>query len=71
MHFSKNKIDLTIQDNGQGFNKATRMNGIGLQSMQERARMIYGQLTITTAPGQGTAIHLMVPLGRSKMKVAG
>jgi signal transduction histidine kinase len=47
------------------------MNGIGLQSMQERARMIYGQLTITTAPSEGTAIYLTVPLGRSKMKVAG
>jgi signal transduction histidine kinase len=39
--------------------------------MQERARMIYGQLTITTAPSEGTAIYLTVPLGRSKMKVAG
>jgi signal transduction histidine kinase/ligand-binding sensor domain-containing protein len=71
LHFSKNKVELTIQDNGQGFNKTPRINGIGLQSMQERARMIDGRLTITTAPGQGTAIHLTVQLGRSKMKVAG
>jgi ligand-binding sensor domain-containing protein/signal transduction histidine kinase len=71
LHFYRSKVDLSIQDNGHGFDKKTRMNGIGLQSMEERARMIDGRLTITTAPGQGTAIHLTVPLGMSKMKAAG
>jgi len=71
LDFSKSKVDLIIRDNGTGFDKATRMNGIGLQSMQERARMINGRLTITTAPGQGTVIHLTVPHRRSKIKVTG
>jgi ligand-binding sensor domain-containing protein/signal transduction histidine kinase len=69
--FSKNKIDLTIHDNGQGFNKATHMNGIGLQSMQERAHMINAKLKIITAPAQGTDITLSVPLGISIKKAAG
>jgi signal transduction histidine kinase len=61
LHYSKNRIELTIKDNGRGFDMVSRMNGVGLQSMQERAHMIYGHLMITTAPGQGTTIRLVVP----------
>ena len=61
LHFSKNRIELTIKDNGRGFDRAARMNGVGLQSMEERAAMIYGHLTVTTAPGQGTAINWSSP----------
>jgi ligand-binding sensor domain-containing protein/signal transduction histidine kinase len=69
--YSKNRIELTINDNGKGFDKAARMNGVGLQSMQERAHMIYGHLTITTAPGQGTVIKLAVPLKSPIPKTTG
>jgi ligand-binding sensor domain-containing protein/signal transduction histidine kinase len=71
LHFSKNRIELTIKDNGRGFDKVARMNGVGLQSMQERAHMIYGHLTITTAPGQGTIIRLVVPLRSPILKTTG
>ncbi len=69
--YSKNRIEMTIKDNGRGFDKAACMNGVGLQSMQERAHMIYGHLTITSAPGQGTSVRLVVPLKSPTIKTTG
>jgi signal transduction histidine kinase/ligand-binding sensor domain-containing protein len=71
IHFTKGKISLDIHDDGRGFIMSTRINGIGLQSMKERARMINGRLTITTAPSQGTSIVLSVSLGSANMKITG
>jgi len=58
----------TIQDDGQGFNVeeveisyATR-GSIGLLNLYERAEMLGGQISIESAPGQGTTVNLMVPL---------
>jgi signal transduction histidine kinase len=31
--------------------------------MEERARLLGGELAITTSPGAGTTVHLSVPLG--------
>ncbi|MBK8050257.1 MAG: PAS domain-containing protein [Anaerolineales bacterium] len=51
-----------IDDDGCGFDDATRNpGGIGLQSMAERAARLSGDLTVTSAPGQGTRILLKVP----------
>jgi signal transduction histidine kinase len=36
--------------------------GTGLVSMRERAAMIRGQLSISSAPGHGARIELIVPL---------
>jgi signal transduction histidine kinase len=50
---------LTIHDNGQGFDPANPSEGIGLQSMQERASQLEGgRLDITSGPGQGTTIQV-------------
>ena len=37
--------------------------GLGLASMQERARLIGAELSIQSGPGQGTAISTLVALG--------
>ena len=55
---------LTLEDNGIGFDAAQVQErpGLGLLSMSERARLIHGDLTIQSRPGQGTVISLRVPL---------
>ena len=60
-------VQLTIQDNGAGFDPhvSTLSRGFGLISMQERADRIGGELTILTKPGAGTRVHLLLPLAQS------
>ncbi len=50
-----------ISDNGRGFNPQGSYNGIGLNSMRERARMLNGRLTFDSSEGNGTRIQLEVP----------
>ncbi len=50
---------ITVADNGVGFDPQTLSaaeTGLGLKSMQNRAKLIGGTCTINTAPGKGTAI---------------
>jgi len=59
-------VRLAIQDNGKGFepddiSPTSAGDGFGLVGMAERARMMGGDLTITSAPGRGTTIIISVP----------
>jgi len=47
------KILLTIQDNGQGFNLDTARKGLGLSTMTERAKLSGGSLTLNQQWGKG------------------
>jgi signal transduction histidine kinase len=55
-----------VEDDGCGFALGHRANpdftGTGLTSMQERAALAGGRLTIASVPGQGTHVELLVPL---------
>ena len=54
---------VSITDNGRGFDPDTaREDGLGLLGMEERARLIGGQLRITSAPSEGTLVELRLPL---------
>ena len=57
-------VALSIEDHGDGFDKAKprEEQGLGLRGMQERAEHIGGQLTITSTPGVGTRVEVLVPL---------
>jgi signal transduction histidine kinase/ligand-binding sensor domain-containing protein len=58
-------IRISICDDGCGFNldEASRKTGhCGLASMRERAEQIGANLTISTAPGQGTEIEIIAPI---------
>jgi signal transduction histidine kinase len=60
-------LELTISDDGQGFDAASPLERghIGLASMRERVRSLDGQLTVATSPGQGTRVTASVPWRRS------
>ena len=57
-------IHLSVRDSGFGFDSATAMNGtgLGLISMQERVKLVNGELSIDSQPNRGTRIHAKVPL---------
>ncbi|MBI5670619.1 MAG: PAS domain S-box protein [Chloroflexi bacterium] len=54
-----NAVELTIQDDGRGFDATTPSGGLGLQMMRERAEAIGAQLEITSGSGQGTAVRVV------------
>jgi signal transduction histidine kinase len=58
-------IQLSIQDDGQGFRAEGRAPehtaGRGLTGMRERAAVFGGTLEIQTAPGEGTTIQVRIP----------
>lgn len=59
-------LRLSIADNGRGFDltevASRHSRNLGLISMRERAELIDARLQVTTAPGKGTTISLVVPL---------
>jgi len=57
-------VALTVVDNGRGFDpKAPGGAGFGLLGMRERVRSFGGVLDVSSAPGDGTAIRVALPLG--------
>lgn len=58
-------VELVIEDAGTGFDveAAKAARGIGLVSMQERAHLVGGSLSIVSSPGHGTRIVARVRFG--------
>ncbi|MBI4286211.1 MAG: GAF domain-containing protein [Chloroflexi bacterium] len=60
-------VTVQVEDNGKGFDveaalkRGVRQN-LGLHGMIERATLLGGTLTIQAKPGQGTSLHVAVPL---------
>ncbi|MFM0187995.1 AAA family ATPase [Paraburkholderia nemoris] len=53
---------LEVRDDGQGFDAlATRKKSFGLAGMEERVRMLGGQIAVVSSPGSGTAIKISLP----------
>jgi len=58
---SDGQVQAVIEDNGVGFIRATAGSGVGLFSMEERARAVSGELKLRSEPGLGTTVTLTVP----------
>ncbi len=67
MHERDTAWTIQVRDNGQGFDVTNVLKNyesrgsLGLLNMRERATAIGGQLTIDSAPGQGTLVTLHIP----------
>lgn len=58
------RLTVTVSDDGCGFDRAAVQDaGIGLAGMEERARLLGGQLAIESAPGAGTRVRLSIGSG--------
>ena len=63
-------IELTVKDDGVGFNAHRLRTGLGLVGMGERAELAGGRLDVESAPGAGTTVTARFPLSSPK-RVAG
>lgn len=58
-----NKVHMTLQDSGIGFDlEAKKQTSYGLLTMEERVNELGGSLQMISQPGEGTTIHLWVPI---------
>jgi signal transduction histidine kinase len=55
-------LEMRVADDGDGFDPAAVLEGMGLSNMRERIRTLGGELTIRSAPGQGTTVLARVPV---------
>jgi signal transduction histidine kinase len=65
---NKERIILSIRDNGKGFVAGSRSaaggkSGFGLTGMTERAHSLGGSLRVSSTPGHGTMTNVEIPLG--------
>jgi len=69
LEYGPAEIALEVRDDGQGFaaDQAPAPGHFGLTGMRERAAAIGGTLEVTSEPGSGTAVRLLVP-ARGEMK---
>ncbi|WP_405939599.1 sensor histidine kinase [Streptomyces sp. NBC_00726] len=78
LSFMDTSVALDVVDDGRGFAQdvpaagATESGGFGLPAMRSRARSLGGTLSVESAPGQGTAVALTLPLpaGRAGREAA-
>ncbi|MBL7768626.1 MAG: PAS domain S-box protein [Flavipsychrobacter sp.] len=55
-------LELRIKDDGIGFDKTKKSNGVGLMNMKTRAALFNGTLDIQTAPGKGCELVVQFKL---------
>jgi PAS domain S-box-containing protein len=58
-------LRLSISDDGVGFVQDGATPGLGLISMRERLHLIGGKLLITSKPGSGTRVEVIVSLAKA------
>jgi len=68
----ENGLELTIKDNGKGFvpSEIESKKTLGLLGMKERVLLMGGTYQITSEPGKGTLVRIIVPLGIQEHVIA-
>ena len=57
-----NCLELTMQDDGIGFDMKKKSSGIGLRNIKNRVGLYNGVVTIESAPGKGCILKVVIPL---------
>lgn len=60
--YNANLVQLSLADDGCGFDMDVKGHGLGLRSIRERVSSVHGTVQIQSAPGQGTRIIVQVPI---------
>lgn len=63
LNSDSNGIDVTVEDNGQGFDKGNMLGfeGIGLRNIRSRVALLGGMLELDSLPGKGTLLAIHIP----------
>jgi signal transduction histidine kinase len=58
----EDRLEISISDNGSGFDPSGCSNGHGLSNLRTRLKNLNGRCELESAPGAGTTVSLQLPL---------
>ena len=61
------EVQLTIKDDGIGFNTSIKRSGLGLRNMTSRAEVNNGTVQIVSQPGEGCELQVVFSLAKSNL----
>ncbi len=64
-------VQLSVRDDGAGFDPGAETDGFGLLGMRERVELLSGKLSLDSAPGRGTIVRASIPVQRHGERLAG
>jgi signal transduction histidine kinase len=64
VHEDDTHVQVSIRDDGSGFDVSEHTDGFGLLGMHERVQLLEGTLEIESSPGRGTTIEVNFPIRR-------
>ncbi len=70
VHGQVERIEAVVQDDGIGFNSSYRAGGLGLLGIEERVQELEGTLQITSQPGTGTTLRVLIPVKQGEARWA-
>jgi len=59
--YNGGSLQLSLADDGCGFDMNLKGHGLGLRSIRERVSSVHGTVQIQSTPGAGTRIIVQVP----------
>jgi two-component system sensor histidine kinase UhpB len=60
------RLELTIRDNGIGFNPTGKTSGIGLRNIKNRVGFYNGEVDVFSEPGKGCTLSVVIPLSEGR-----
>lgn len=72
IHISKNPdgvVHILIRDNGKGFDPGAITEGIGLQNVRSRIKILHGSLSVISAPREGTTVEIRLHINQKDTPV--
>jgi two-component system NarL family sensor kinase len=62
--FSDDDLQIIINDNGHGFDqsKETTNNEAGIRNMENRIKVLNGNMSLLSVPGEGTMLSFLIPI---------
>jgi len=72
LQLSGQRLEITVRDKGRGFDLANlpRTEGLGIRSMEQRARLLGGKFEIHSELGKGTKVAASVPVKPAARKAS-
>jgi signal transduction histidine kinase len=66
IHEDRATVEVSVRDDGDGFDPTSTTNGFGLLGMRERAELLHGTVLIHSSPGDGTTVTASFPIQRRR-----
>ncbi len=62
LNYHETLLNITVEDDGTGFDPLLPTSGTGLSNIKERVQIMEGFIELRSEPGNGTTIYLEIPI---------